>query len=199
MPSCLSAIRIDSTSFPEAPRKARCIALVSVAYERALAARRHLSYWIWEVCETVAAKSGNQHDAIRAFLFFNLVKLDVVCREAGDFFSAEELATYQSCTEDFLFSYSWLASRSVRNNTLLYKMVPKAHMADHLAWDFAPQRNPRRAQCYADEDLVGRIKRLSVKCSGRTVATSSLAHYTASVCKRWWRFIAEARGISLDA
>ena len=40
-------------------------------------------------------------------------------------------------------------------------------MATHLAYDFAVAGvNPRRITCYADEDMIGRVKRIVQKCHG---------------------------------
>ena len=69
-------------------------------------------------------------------------------------------------------------------------------MATHLAYDFAADGvNPRRVTCYADEDMVGRIKKIVNRCHGRTADKTSLDRSAILVATRWWTRLAELRGI----
>ena len=80
-----------------------------------------------------------------------------------------------------------LADECLRTRTLRYKLVPKHHMATHLAFDAAPQANPRHVQCYCDEDMVGKMKRLTAKCHGLSAGRMNVMRYVILVGVRWWR------------
>ena len=88
-----------------------------------------------------------------------------------------------------------LHTESIEKNDFLYHIVPKCHMATHLAYDFAAEGvNPRRVTCYADEDMVGRIKKINNRCHGKTAGTMSVERYAILVGTRWWARLAELRG-----
>ena len=63
------------------------------------------------------------------------------------------------CThlERALVSYDTLAANSIADGAYLYKVVPKFHAATQT---YDNRLNPRYAHCYADEDMVGRMKNI---------------------------------------
>ena len=79
-----------------------------------------------------------------------------------------------------------LHAESIEKNDFLYHIVPKYHMATHLAYDFAADGvNPRRVTCYADEDMVGRVKRVVNRCHGKTAGEISVERCAVLVGTRW--------------
>ena len=53
--------------------------------------------------------------------------------------------------------------------------------------------NPRRVTCMLDEDMVGRMKRIYVRCHGKTAPKRALQRYQIVVCIRWWDMLATLR------
>ena len=97
--------------------------------------------------------------------------------------------------ERALIHMNALHLESVEKNDFLYHIIPKCHMSTHLAYDFAADGvNPRRVTCYADEDMVGRVKRIVNRCHGKTAGTMSVERYAILVGTRWWTRLAELRG-----
>ncbi len=80
---------------------------------------------------------------MRAAFWGAIVAQDVLCRKAKMFFTDAELDEFQKLTEIALSTYNWLAVNAYQNGKKLYFVPPKAHMFDHIAWDQAPQINPR--------------------------------------------------------
>ena len=74
------------------------------------------------------------------------------------------------------------------------EMQPQMHMVTHMAYDMAQEANPGRVQCYADEDMVGRFKRLVHACHAATASQKSLLRYLVLVGIRWWSRLSELRG-----
>ena len=62
--------------------------------------------------------------------------------------------------ERALTCYNWLAVEAHRVSRRLWKIVPKFHLLTHSAYDQAKVANPRHVHCYADEDMVGSIKKI---------------------------------------
>ena len=58
---------------------------------------------------------------------------------------------------------------------------------DHLVYDVAPLANPIKLSCYADEDAVGKLKRLAMASSPQNMGEYVLNRYAAYVCVRWLR------------
>ena len=94
-----------------------------------------------------------------------------------------------------LLCYNALAAHALADNKILWHMTPKFHMAGHIAYDFAQIRNPRWVHNYMDEDMVGKIKRISSKCHGLTAGKMALNRYIILVGVRWWRRLSTLRGI----
>ena len=46
-----------------------------------------------------------------------------------------------------------------------WKVVPKFHALSHIAYDNGGV-NPRQVHCYQDEDMVGKLKRIYLRCHG---------------------------------
>ena len=77
----------------------------------------------------------------------------------------------------------------------LFKIVPKNHYLAHICLA-AAWINPRRAWCYAGEDMMRHVRRMAAACSrGRTPEKTGVAmmqYYmhalSMSICKRqdWW-------------
>ena len=98
-----------------------------------------------------------------------------------------------------LLCANYLCNEAAGNGKSLWHITPKFHMAIHLAYDFAAEGvNPRRVTCYADEDMVGRMKKIVSKCHGKSAGKTCLDRYTILVGTRWWTRLAVLRGLRPD-
>ena len=87
--------------------------------------------------------------------------------------------------------YNALAAEAVKCGRALWRLRPKLHACTHIGFDHGGT-NPRWVHCYADEDMVGRMKRLYKKCHGATAPWRALQRYMIMVGLRWARSAAEA-------
>ena len=76
----------------------------------------------------------------------------------------------------------------------LYKLIPKFHALTHY---YVTRLNPRRATCYQDEDMVGRMEKIYVNTHGSTAPKRALERYHVVIGIRWNDVMAQLRGISL--
>ena len=58
---------------------------------------------------------------------------------------------------------------------------------NHICYDQAWRMHPLWIACYADEDMVGKIKSMAVEAMPRQMARQVLRRYVAYVCIRWYR------------
>ena len=94
--------------------------------------------------------------------------------------------------ETALVSYNALAVESSVLGTTAYKVVPKFHAATHV---YDSRTNPRAVHCYADEDMVGRLKQIFNSCHGLTAPRRSLQRYCMLLGLRWWAWLHDIRGL----
>ena len=169
--------------------------------------QRSMQYWLFEKCSQELNLRPSVHNAIRCELWGRLVRFDVICRLrladrtlpcAGRFFSAEEAEALKEHMEMALDCYKWLANEAIGDGSNLWKLQPQMHMLTHLAYDMAPQANPRRVHCYGDEDMVGRFKKLVAGCHPLTAGTKSVMRYSIMLAFRGWVRLAEVRNLLDD-
>ena len=143
--------------------------------------------------ELMAAKrirlKSMQHNCIYGFC-----EADRICRRAGRYFTEEEHAEFCGWLEVGLTSYNALAAEALASNMKLYKLIPKFHALTHY---YDTRLNPRRATCYQDEDMVGRMKKIYVNTHGSTAPKRALERYHVVIGIRWNDVMAQLRGISL--
>ena len=80
-------------------------------------------------------------------------------------------------------------------NRKMWHTIPKNHLITHLMYDQAPQANPRRVLCYADEEMVGKMKRIMERCHGSTAGRMGMHRYIILAGVRWWLKLGQLRGI----
>ena len=108
------------------------------------------------------------------------------------FFTDEQHEEFCMHSERFLVCYNSLAAEAINGDKKLYNMLPKFHASTH---HWHSRTNPRAVHCYADEDMVGRLKRIFITCHHSTAAKRALQRYAIVVCLRWWHAVHELRGI----
>ena len=80
------------------------------------------------------------------------------------FFPVEVARDFRGVVDQFLADYTWLGVQADRLHLFLFSGVPKLHWLWHMAHR-AHYLNPRRAACFIDEDFVGRVKKIAVRCT----------------------------------
>ena len=117
---------------------------------------------------------------------------DRICRRVGRYFAAEQHAEFCGWLEVGLRSANELAAVALMRKWELYKLIPTFHALTHY---YDTRLNPRRATCYQDEDMVGRMKKIYVRCHGKTAPRASLQRYRVMIGIRWNDFMAQLRGV----
>ena len=153
------------------------------------AALRSMTYWLKGICNR---NTTTDHDKVRALMVSGFCDADVQCRNAGRFFTRVQHARMCDALEKALVAYNYLAEESIRLETYNFKMIPKFHASSH---SFDSFWNPRASHCYADEDMVGRLKKIYCNCHGSTASKRALQRYAIVVCTRWWAAEHELRNI----
>ena len=148
-----------------------------------------MMYWVKRICNR---HTVTEHDKVRELIVSCFVEADVQCRAAGRFFTRAQHGRMIDSLEKALVSYNYLAEESIRLGTFNFKLIPKFHATTHF-WDCF--WNPRASHCYADEDMVGRLKKIYCNCHGATASKRALQRYAIVVCLRWWAAEHELRGI----
>ena len=109
------------------------------------------------------------------------------------FLTREESFYVADCGFVFLDSYARLARSAYdAGMPLLYPLYPKLHYMHHILLEIEASArehnmafNVMTCGCQQDEDLVGRISRLSRRVSIRTVMTRTLSRYLAAALIEW--------------
>ena len=150
-------------------------------------------FWLRDLCEQ---QNSNEHQNVRCTMYTALVVFETTCADHGRFLTLEAVQAVETSAEVALNCMGWLHKHSDRAAGL-YHVVPKGHMMTHLAYDSAAKTNPRRCQCYSDEDLMGKVKRILTHCHGSSASIRALSRYKIWICLRWWIQLHKLRGIPL--
>ncbi len=161
------------------------------------AATRSMQYWLRAVTATAAtAPAASERVQQRAALFEALCQADTVMRQSGRHMSAEQQGELARRFEQALLLYNSLAAIALAQHRRVWKLLPKHHALTHIAYDNAGV-NPRSVHCYPDEDMVGRMKRVYVRCHGRTAPERGLQRYMLLAALRWRRQLRASRSTAL--
>ena len=154
---------------------------------------RHMIKWWLDVLSR--HPPATVYEGVRFRMVRNLVRFIDICSRNGRTIAVEDREPLQSAMEKALCSYNWLAGKALENNKCRWELLPKAHMCTHLAYDMALVANPVAVSCYSDEDMVGRVKRMLLKAHGTTAGSRAADRYSILVGLRWWKRLAEIRGV----
>ncbi len=94
--------------------------------------------------------------------------------------------------------YRWHHERAKARGVAIWSLLPKRHAWSHMAFDNAGT-NPRKVSCYLDEDIVGRMKRLYVRCHPVTAPATALMRYTVLLSMHWLRVLRRIHPMLGDA
>ena len=160
-------------------------------------ATRYIMRWLHYVLQRVDHAGSSMHSKRRLEMMAAFVDFEDTCERYGRFLPRAAAESLASSMERALLLASVLAAEASANDKFLWHIIPKFHMATHLAYDFAVDNlvNPRRTTCYADEDMVGRCKKIVQRCHGKTAGRSLVLRYAILVCTRWWTKMRGLRGL----
>ena len=124
----------------------------------------------------------------RKTMFFHFAEFENICSSHGPFLPPDAAEAIARHIEGAFLCYNALSARSLRNRSYMWSISPKAHMVTHMAYDFVIEtlRNPRTTTCYADEDMVGKMKVIVEACHGKTAPQMAMRRYAILVGVRWW-------------
>lgn len=75
-----------------------------------------------------------------------------------------------------------LASWRWQTGIMAFKMRPKHHYLYHISCDVASSRlNPRMYHCWEEEKFLGALKRIAIKCHGKTMQKRCLQRWVIGV------------------
>jgi hypothetical protein len=159
-------------------------------------ATRYIMKWLYQVLQRMDHAGSTVHSKRRLEMMAAFDDFEGTCERHGRFLPPAAVEKLAASMEKALVLMNGLASEASANDLFLWHIVPKCHMATHLAYDFcATGVNPRRTTCYADEDMVGRCKKIVQRSHGRTAGRSLVLRYSILVCTRWWTRLKELRGL----
>ena len=116
--------------------------------------------------------------------FWNLRSADRAMRRARRHLKPTEQNQLARHLEAALKCYGWLHGQARSAGIPLWKLIPKHHAMTHIAFDTLGV-NPRHVQCYLDEDMVGKFKKLYIACHARSAPLRSLERYVLGQAMHW--------------
>ena len=129
-------------------------------------------------------------------LFDQWVLFESICNRNDRFLAAGDIGPLADAAENALVAQLHLHTLAIQDYKLDWHILPKSHMSTHLAFDQASQGvNPRRVTNYADEDMVGKVKKIMSSCHGGSAGKMCMYRYIILVGTRWWTRLSHLRGL----
>ena len=119
---------------------------------------KYLLCWLLSVLRRPGVTDDSAHDGWRMLVFEKWVRFEDVCNSCGRYLTHEAVVEVAECAEVALVCQNALCEHALRTNNIMWQILPKNHMATHMAYDMAKHVNPRRVHNYPDEDMVGKVK-----------------------------------------
>lgn len=155
---------------------------------------KHLILWLANVLEEQPAV--NRHAQLRFAMFAHFRMFEEACERNDRFLPVGDQDIVATSIEVALGCLNALHTESLAARHFVWQIIPKCHMLTHIAYDFAARGiNPRRTTCYADEDMVGKVKKIMSHCHGISAGRMVLERYAILVGTRWWVRLAQLRGL----
>ena len=156
---------------------------------------KHIMYWLRDVLSQPGVSAG-PHGCCRRSMVEAFCAVEDVLANHGRFLPITSREAVADHMERALIHMNYLHCEALEKKEFFWHIPTKCHMATHLAYDFVAEGvNPRRVTCYADEDMVGRVKRIVQRCHGAKAGTRVLDRYAILVGTRWWTRLAQLRGL----
>ena len=174
----------SATSYPEFGQQSAKASMI-----------KHIMYWLKDVLSQPGVSAGF-HGCCRRSMIDAFCAFEDVLATHGRFLPVASRVAAADYMEKALLHLNRLHGEALEKREFIWHISPKSHMATHMVYDFTAEGvNPRRVTCYADEDMVGRVKRIVQQCHGTTAGTRAIERYVILVGTRWWTRLAKLRGI----
>ena len=85
----------------------------------------------------------------------------------------------------FCCSNLGMANQALADEVMRWPLRPKQHQFEHLVFDFGLWGNPRHFSCMLDEDLIGRLKKITLHTHPKTMSVRALEHYSICAASVW--------------
>ena len=156
---------------------------------------RYLIRWMAQMCSKPVVASS-QHGPMLCAMMTHFVLFEDTCDKHDRWIPGPDRVVLAEHMENALVCMNAMHRIALDAGKYRWQLTPKCHMATHMVYDMAATGiNPRRTTCYADEDMVGRTKKIMSKCHGSTAGKRCMDRYAILVGTRWWKRLAEIRGM----
>jgi hypothetical protein len=131
---------------------------------------------------------GDAYTRLRATCGWGIAEFIHVSDSSGLVLSDHQVNRLVFGGRTYLQAYSNLAQGAAMAGQFIWKVRPKCHYFVHLL-DFAAasKLNPAHMGSWHEESYLGKIKVLGLRCSGKTMLTTSLLRYFLYLGIRWER------------
>ena len=151
--------------------------------------------WLAEKTYESAHLDG-EHGRLRSVCIWGFAEFFYLIEREPRHLSDEGSARLIRAGNAFLQCYGALAADCHQSGDALYYLIPKHHAVAHTLLDLEVERyNARFYQCYSDEDFVGRMKRIAIRCHPRTMAKRAMQRYLIGVGVKWRRIKLLKQGV----
>ena len=121
---------------------------------------------------------------MRSAVIGALATMDSLQLRGGRKLDPNAVAEFKRAYITFRVALNSLADFALGTKVLRYHLRPKLHQMGHVVYHYLP-KNPRYFQCYADEDMVARMKRVAVASHPLHVSRLAMLRYIINVCMKW--------------
>ena len=138
-----------------------------------------VGYWLAEKTKTLSALAPlDRHLALCACMLWGYTEMFSVCREAGQWLSDEEAAELDTARRTALFSNHAISAEMIASGVTRFPQTPKHHCTDHCLRDASKSKlNPSWHWCFADEDFIGKMKKLGNKVPANSFSLRLIERY----------------------
>ena len=138
-----------------------------------------VGYWLAAKTKTLSeAAPHDRHLALCACMLWGYTEIFSICREAGQWLSEEEAAQMDIARQAALFSNHALSAEMVASGVWRFPQKPKHHATDHCLRLAAKSKlNPAWHWCFADEDFIGKMKKLGNKVPATNFSLRLIERY----------------------
>jgi hypothetical protein len=154
---------------------------------------KHLLGIMAQIAEELSSP-GSDHDLHRARLLSSISAFSDHMDACPMFPSEVQAAEARHHMQAFLKEAQWLKDRATAEGRMLWHIVPKHHMAEHMAEQFR-FLNPRFVWTFRAEDFVGRVATLAHSVSfgtpARRLSTKIMEKYRLMLHIKYTRKIQE--------
>jgi hypothetical protein len=128
-------------------------------------------------------RAGDVYAETRATCLWSASEFMHVCDRAGAVLSDAQKLRLENLGK--LHSMSFFAMYDLAGKGSFH-IRPKLHYWEEMVLQTVELGlNPKHLACWGEESLLGRIKRVSQRCHGKTMLATSMKRYSLALSRRW--------------